>query len=297
VSADPPICYKHLGAYKTPPRLGSRPTLSLAASTMPSSTRRFAPYPSSKPTPATNSRHSHPSSLFATTTNQQFWSAPSNTTTHTTGFESQFTYPTYWETCPLDLQTSWFAPGAQSGSPCSDDSAVTTPVSAVSQLPPQPLIRGVDYGVPGLGEHGLFLTFPPFDIFQSNNGQMAVPASYSDSIANMAQAKLPTDYHQPQLPSLVDSYSFHHQTPAKLETKRDCSFAKTSPQFISPFSDSAVTSRPQLLPLYAPKPVRPIPEICFTPPEDDPLPSSSLLYQPVSKAVRETCFRASPKPL
>ena len=261
---------------------------------MPSSSRRFAPYPPSKPAPAGHPRHLHPTSLFASTTNQQFWSG-SNTTTHTTGFEHQSTYPTYWETYPLDLQTSWFGPGAQLGSPCSDDSAVTTPVSAVSQLPPQPLIRGVDYGVPGSGEHGLLLTLPAFDIFQSNNGQMAVPASYSDSIANMAQGKLPTDYHQTQLGSLVDSYSLHHQTPAKAETRRDCSFAKTSPQFISPFSDSAVTSRPQLLPLYAPKPVRPIPKICFTPPEDDPLPSTSLLYQPVSKAVRETRFRAPPK--
>jgi hypothetical protein len=56
------------------------------------------------------------------------------------------------------------------------------------------------------------------------------------------KAKLPIDYHQTQLGSLVDSYSLHHQTPTKAETRRDCSFAKTSPQFISPFSDSAVTS-------------------------------------------------------
>ena len=266
---------------------------------MPSSTRRFAPYPPSKPTPAGHSRQSHPTTLFATTTNQPYWSGSNTTTTttHTTWLEPQSSYPTYWETSPLGLQTSWFAPGAQSGSPCSDDSAVTTPVSAVSQLPPQPLIRGVDYGVPGLGDYGLLLTLPAFDIFQSNNGQMAVPASYSESIANMAQGKLPTDYHQTQLGSLVDSYSLHHQTPTRAESRRDCSFAKTSPQFISPFSDSAVTSRPQFLPLYAPKPVRPIPKVCFTPPEEDPLPPNSLLHQPVSKAVRETRFRAPPKPL
>jgi len=153
------------------------------------------------------------------------------------------------------------------------------------------LIRGVDYGVPGSGEQGL-LTLPAFDIFQSNNGQMAVPTSYSESIANVAQSKVPIDYHQPQLGSLDDSYSLHQQIPTKAEGDGDCSFAKTSPQFISPFSDSAVTSQPQLLPLYAPKPVRPIPKICFTPPEEDPLPPSSLLFQPVSKAVRETVFRA-----
>jgi len=259
---------------------------------MPSASRRFAPYPSSKPAPAGPSRHSHPPSLFASTTNRPHWS--SSNPTHTTGFEPQHPYPAYWETCPVDLQTCWLAPGAQSGSPFSDDSAVTTPVSAVCQLPPQPLIRGVDYGVPGSGEHGLFLTHPAFDFFRSNNGQMAVPASYSESIANMAQGKIPTDY-QTQLGSLVDSYSPHHQTPTKTEAEGDCSFAKTSPQFISPFSDSAVTSQPQLLPLYAPKPVRPIPKVCFTPPEDDPLPPSSLLYQPVSKAVRETRFRVPPK--
>ena len=146
------------------------------------------------------------------------------------------------------------------------------------------------------------LTLPAFDFLQSQNGQMAVPASYPESIANMSQGKLPIDYyyhhhHQTQLGSLVDSYSLHHQTPTKAEVEADCSFARTSPQFISPFSDSAVTSQPQLLPLYAPKPVRPIPKVCFTPPEEDPLPSNSLLYQPVSKAVRETRFRAPPKPL
>lgn len=260
-----------------------------------SSSRRFAPYPHSKPLPAPPSRHSHPASLFASTTNQPFWFGEN--TTHTTGFGSQHTYPAYWETYPLDLQTScWFAPGAQSGSPCSDDSAVTTPVSAVFQLPPQPLIRGVDYGVPGSREHGL-LTLPAFDFFQSNNGQMTFPTSYSESIANMAQGKVSIDYHQPQLGSLDDSYSLHHQLPPKAETNGDCSFAKTSPQFISPFSDSAVTSQPQLLPLYAPKPVRPIPKICFTPPEDDSLPPSSLLYQPVSTTVRETVFRAPQKRL
>lgn len=172
---------------------------------------------------------------------------------------------------------------------CSDDSAVTTPVSAVSQLPPQPLIRGVDYGVPGSVEHGLHSAF---FIFQSNNGHKALPASYPESIANMAQGKLPIDYHQPQLGSLDDSYSLHRQIPTKTEVDGDCSFAKTSPQFISPFSDSAVTSQPQLLPLYAPKPVRQIPKVCFTPPEDDPLPPSSLLYQPASRAVRETTFPA-----
>lgn len=261
---------------------------------MPSSSRRFAPYPHSKPPPALQSRSSHPTSLFASTTNQPFWYGQN--TTHTTGFESQHTYPTYWEACPFDLQTSWFTPGAQSGSPCSDDSAVTTPVSAVFQLPPQPLIRGVDYGVPGSGEHGL-LTHPAFDIFQSNNGQMAVPTSYSESIANMAQGKASIDYHQPQLGSLDDSYSLHYQLPTKAETYAHCSFAKTSPQFISPFSDSAVTSQPQSLPLYAPKPVRPIPKVCFTPPEDDSLAPSSLLYQPVSKTVRETVFRAPQKRL
>ena len=262
--------------------------------TMPAPSRRFAPYPPSKPTPAAvHSRHSHPTSLFASTANQPSW--PASGTTHTTRFEPQYTYPTYWDTRPLELEeTSWFAPGAQSGSPCSDDSAVTTPVSAVCQLPPQPLIRGVDYGVPGSGEHGLLLALPAFDIYQSNNGQ----ASYPESIANITQGKLlPIDY-QRQLGSLVDSYSLHHQTPTKAEAVGGvCSFAKTSPQFISPFSDSAVTRQPQLLPLYAPKPVRPIPKVCFTPPEEDPLPSNSLLYQPVSKAVRETRFRAPPKPL
>ena len=293
VSADHPIHYKHPGTYKAPPGLGQRPTLS-PAPTMPAPSRRFAPYPPSKPTPAGHRRHPHPTSLFASTANHPSCSGAN--TTHTTTFEPQHTYPAYWETCPFDLQTTWFAPGVQSGSPCSDDSAVTTPVSAVSQLPPQPLIRGVDYGVPGPGEHGLLLAFPAFDIFQSNNGQMAVPASYPESIANMAQDKLPIDC-QGRLGSLVDSYSLHHQTPTKTEAEGVCSFAKTSPQFISPFSDSAVTRQPQLLPLYAPKPVRPIPKICFTPPEDDPLPPSSLLYQPVSKAVRETCFRAPPKPL
>jgi hypothetical protein len=140
-------------------------------------------------------------------------------------------------------------------------------------------------------------TFPTFDFFQSNNGQMAVPASYPDSIANVAQSKLANDYHQPLLAPLADSFSFHHQTPVATDARRDCSFARTSPQFISPFSDSAVTSQPQLLPLYAPKPVRPIPKVCFTPPDDDPLPPHSLLYQPVSKAVRETRFRPLPKPL
>ena len=294
MSADPPIRYKHLGVtYKTPPGLGQYPTLS-PAPTMPASTRRFAPYPPSKPAPAGHPRHSHPTSLFASTTNHPFWSGSG--TTHTTSFEPQHSYSAYWETFPLDLQTSWFTPGAQPGSPCSDDSAVTTPVSAVSQLPPQPLIRGVDYGVPGSGENGLLLALPAFDIFRSNNGQMAVPASFPESISNMAQDKLPIDY-QSQLGSLVDSYSLHHQTPTKTDVEGVCSFAKTSPQFISPFSDSAVTCQPQLLPLYAPKPVRPIPKICFTPPEDDPLPPSSLLYQPVSKAVRETCFRAPQKPL
>lgn len=295
VSADPPIRYKHLGAYKAPPGLGHRLTLS-PAPTMPAPSRRFAPYPHSKPTPAgdATSRRQHPTSLFASTANQPSWSGSS--TTHTTRFEPQHAYPTYWETCPFELQTSWLAPGAQSGSPCSDDSAVTTPVSAVSQLPPQPLIRGVDYGVPGSGEHGLLLALPTFDIFQSNNGQMAVPTSHPESITNMAQVKVPIDY-QMQLGSLVDSYSLHHQTPTKAEAERVCSFAKTSPQFISPFSDSAVTRQPQLLPLYAPKPVRPIPKICFTPPEDDPLPPNSLLFQPVSKAVRETRFRAPPNPL
>ena len=267
---------------------------------MPSSSScRFAPYPSSKPAPVVHSHRSHcPTSLFDSTTNQLFWSDSNSTTTttHTIGFESQLAYPACWETYPLDLQTSWFTPGAQSGSPCSDDSAVTTPVSAVSLLPPQPLIRGVDYGVPGSGEHG-WLTLPAFDIFQSNNGQMAVPVSYSESIANIAQGKLPIDYHQTQLGYLEDSYSLHHQLPTRTEDYGDCSFARTSPQFISPFSDSAVTSQPQLLPLYAPKPVRPIPKICFTPPEDDPLPPNSLLYQPVSKAVRETRFRAPQKPL
>ena len=262
---------------------------------MPSSARRFAPYPPSKPTPSAHSRHSHPTSLFASTTNQPYWSGSNST--HTTGFEPQHTYPTYWETFPLDLQTTWLTPGAQLGSPCSDDSAVTTPVSAVSQLPPQPLIRGVDYGLHGSGEYGMVSTFPAFDIFQSNNGQNPVPASFSESIANMAQVKLPIDCHQTQLGSLVDSYSLHHQTPTREEVEGDCSFARTSPQFISPFSDSAVTSQPQSLPLYAPKPVRPIPKICFTPPEDDPLPPNSLLFQPVSKAVRETVFRAPPKPL
>lgn len=283
VSADPPICYIHHGTYKTTPGLVPC-TVPFPTPTMPSSSRRFAPYPSSKPLPpSVDLRRSHPSSLFASTTNQLFWSTPN--TTHTTGFESPHTYPAYWDTCALDLQTSWLAPGAQSGSPCSDDSAVTTPVSAVSQLPLQPLIRGVDYGVPGLelGHH------PSFYILQSSNGHMTFPASYSES---MAQGELPIDFHQPQLGSLDDSYSFHHQTPPKSETNGDCSFAKTSPQFISPFSDSAVTSQPQLLPLYAPKPVRPIPKICFTPPEEDPLPPSSLLYQPVSKAVRETTFPA-----
>lgn len=256
---------------------------------MPSSTRRFAPYPSSKPPPALHTRRLPPTSLFVSTTNQPFWSAPNSA--HTTGFESQYSYPAYWEHCSFDLQTSWLCPGAQSGSPCSDDSAVTTPVSAVSQLPPQPLIRGVDYGVPGSGEHGL-LAHPAFDFFQSNNGQMAAPVFYSESIANMVQDKVSIDYHQPQLGSLDDSYSLHHQISTKVETDGDCSFAKTSPQFFSPYSDSAVTSQPQLLPLYAPKPVRPIPKICFTPPEEDPLPPSSLLFQPVSKAVRETIFRA-----
>lgn len=287
VSADLPICCKHHGTYKTPPPLVPC-TFLFPTPTMPSSSsRRFAPYPPSKPHPTVDSRHSHPSSLFAPTTNQLFWSTPN--TTHTTGFESQHTYSAYWEPYPLDLQTSWLVPGAQSGSPCSDDSAVTTPVSAVSQLPPQPLIRGVDDGVPGSLEHGIH---PALFIFQSNNGHMAFPASCSDSIGNMAQCKLPIDYHQPQLGSLDDSYSLHHQTPTKVEADGDCSFAKTSPQFISPFSDSAVTSQPQLLPLYAPKPVRPIPKVCFTPPEEDPLPPSSLLYQPVSKAVRETTFLA-----
>ena len=294
VSADPLICYKHLGTYKTPPGLGSCPTLSPVPA-MPSSSRRFAPYPPSKPAPALHSHRSHPISLPTSTTNQPFWSG--SNTTHATSFELQHTYPPYWETCPLGLQTSWFTSSAQSGSPCSDDSAVTTPVSAVSQLPPQPLIRGVDYGVPGSGEHGLLSTFPAFDIFQSNNGQMAVPASYSESIANMAQGKLLPDYYQTQLGSLVDPYPLHYRTQTKTELRRDCSFAKTSPQFISPFSDSAVTSQPQLLPLYAPKPVRPIPKVCFTPPEDDPLPSNSLLHQPVSEAVRGTCFCAPPKPL
>ena len=301
VSADPPICYKHHWTYKSLPGFGSRATslsLTTPTPTMPSSSaRRFAPYPHSKPIPASvQSRHSHPTSLFASSTNHPFWLGQNDT--HTTGFEPQQTYPAYWETCPFEpLQTSSFAPGAQSGSPCSDDSAVTTPVSAVFQLPPQPLIRGVDYGVPGSGEHGL-LTLPAFDIFQSNNGQMAVPASYSESIANMGQGKVSIDYHQPQLGSLDDSYSLlhHHQLlPTKPGTDRVCSFAKTSPQFISPFSDSAVTSQPQLLPLYAPKPVRPIPKVCFTPPEDDPLPPSSLLYQPVSRAVRETVFRRPPQ--
>jgi hypothetical protein len=292
VSADPLICYKHLGTYKAPLGLGPCPILSPAL-TMPSSTRRFAPYPPSKPTPG-HSHRSHPTSLFASTTNHPSWSGPS--TTHTTRFEPHHTYPAYWETCPLDSQTSWFTPGVQSGSPFSDDSAVTTPVSAVSQLPPQPLIRGIDYGVPGSGEHGLLLALPAFDFFQSNNGQMAVPASYSESIANMAQGKVPIDY-QRQLGSLVDPYSFHHQTPSRMTAEGVCSFAKTSPQFISPFSDSAVTSQPQSLPLYAPKPVRPIPKVCFTPPEEDPLPPSSLLYQPVSRVVRETCFRAPAKPL
>jgi hypothetical protein len=286
VSADLPICNKHHGTYKTPPGFVPSTTL-FPTPAMPSSSRRFAPYPPSKPHPAVDSRHSHPTSLFATTTNQRFWSAPN--TTHTTGFESQQTYPAYWEPCPLDLQTSWLAPGAQSGSPCSDDSAVTTPVSAVCQLPPQPLIRGVDYGVPGSLEHGLH---PAYYIFQSNNGHMALPASYSESIANVAQVKVPIDYHQPQLGSLDDCYSLHHQIPTKVAVDGDCSFARTSPQFISPFSDSAVTSQPQLLPLYAPKPVRPIPKVCFTPPEDDPLPSNSLLYQPVSRAVRESTFPA-----
>jgi len=295
VSADPPIRYKHPEAYKAPPGLGQRLTLS-PAPTMPAPSRRFAPYPHSKPTPAGHTpRRQHPTSLFASTTNQLSWSGSS--TTHTTGFEPHLAYPTYWETLPFELQTSWFAPGAQSGSPFSDDSAVTTPVSAVSQLPPQPLIRGVDYGVPGSGEHGLLFALPTFDIFQSNNGHMAgVPTSHPESITNMAQVKVPNDY-QMQVGSLVDSYSLHHQTLTKADAEGVCSFAKTSPQFISPFSDSAVTCQPQLLPLYAPKPVRPIPKICFTPPEDDPLPPSSLLYQPVSKAVRETCFRAPPKPL
>ena len=292
-SADPLISYKLPGTYKTPPALGPCQKLP-PAPTMSSSSRRFAPYPPSKPAPALHSHRSHQTPLCVSATNQPFWSGSGSA--HTTRFESQYTYPTHWEPYPLELHTSWFAAGAQSGSPCSDDSAVTTPVSAVSQLPPQPLIRGIDYGVPGTGEHGLF-TFPTFDFFQSNNGPMAVPASYSESIANMAQSKLATDYHQTRLGALADSYSFHHQTPAATEAKRDCSFARTSPQFISPFSDSAVTSRPQLLPLYAPKPVRPIPKICFTPPEDDPLPPHSLLYQPVSKAVRETRFRAPPKPL
>ena len=142
----------------------------------------------------------------------------------------------------------------------------------------------------------MLLALPAFDILHSNNGQMAVPSSYPESITNMEQVKVPIDY-QIQLGSLVDSYSLHHQTTTKADTEGVCSFAKTSPQFISPFSDSAVTCQPQLLPLYAPKPVRPIPKVCFTPPEDDPLPPSSLLYQPASRAVRETCFRALPNPL
>lgn len=90
--------------------------------------------------------------------------------------------------------------------------------------------------------------------------------------------------------TVSDSYTLlpiQHDHPSPFTPTSSCSFATTYPQFISPFSDSAVTSMPQTHPLYAPRPVRPIPKICFAAPEEDTLPTTSLLFQAVSELVKQ----------
>jgi hypothetical protein len=154
---------------------------------------------------------------------------------------------------------------ANLGSPYSDDSVVATPVSDQG-LWRQAFIAGEQEDILNPDSIDSWLRLhPPNSKLLDNQSFQTVNFDLNPSSS------------LPQLETFPSPLS---------PSQPSCSFATTFPQFISPFSDSAVTSTPQPHPLYAPKPVRPIPKACFAPPEADTLPTTSLLFRPVSESAK-----------
>jgi hypothetical protein len=265
--------------------------------TMVSTSHRYLPYPLHK-------RPQRPSSRFSVSTHidppcQSFdlsicdisdiYGFPYSSSIYNTDPLS-----TLWKHVPTAARSNWGS-DFRSGSPYSDDSTIVTPVSEHEQH--APFIQQE--------EEECAFAQAPLDSLQSLcfqhekrlcHGSEVQPVQLYLDITGTGHR---SGCRYETIPGTVsDSYKLllinNHDnlTPSTPISPSSCSFATTYPQFISPFSDSAVTSMPQTHPLYAPRPVRPIPKVCFTAPIEDTLPTTSILYKAVSDSVKQDGWSA-----
>lgn len=195
-----------------------------------SHSRRFLPYPAHKPSRLASSRSS-----LAPPTNiesPEFFDPGVFAIPDT--FDFTFSHPSsYWGHISAAPQPNLCA---QSGSPYSDDSVIATPVS---ERGARPFIQGEDF-------------FCTAESGSPSWEALCAPDSKLDYEFQAAPSTVQLSIHE-TVP--ISHYSLSQRDNSTLSTHNSssCSFATTIPQFVSPFSDSAVTASPQRYPLFAPR--------------------------------------------